>query len=230
MGAASPPFPPVRNRLSWRGQPNLHAAAPGVKSRSLALAFPLGLEIGNDQAPASFEHTSDFGKSLTLEASGQMMHHQGREHHIETLDRGRATARSPRSGNRSAGCAEPLSSGHERSALSPDQYRRRGPLRQRGSGLQSLAFRCRNPHLAPSLRAECGPGWRFFASAPATCHGTRRCRGTIPSGGKPPLRISPFVCFGRRLARSTVAVTCEQCIDRAPFRENRSFVMNILFV
>src|SRR5260370_20695350 len=63
----------------------LHSAPPGVKSRSLTLAFLLVLEIGNDQASPCFEHTGDFSESLTLEASRQMMHHQGREHHIERL-------------------------------------------------------------------------------------------------------------------------------------------------
>ena len=33
------------------GSQILHAAPPGVKSRSLALAFLLALKIGNDQAP-----------------------------------------------------------------------------------------------------------------------------------------------------------------------------------
>jgi len=61
----------------------LHAAPPGVKSRSLARSFLLALEIGNDQAPPGFEHTDDFRESLTLEISRQMMHHQGREHHID---------------------------------------------------------------------------------------------------------------------------------------------------
>src|SRR5206468_6711439 len=58
---------------------------PGVKSRSLALAFLLVLEIGDDQAPPWFEYTSDFSESLTFEGIRQMMHHQGREHHIERL-------------------------------------------------------------------------------------------------------------------------------------------------
>src|SRR3989440_4052373 len=58
-----------------------------MKSRSLALAFLLALEIGNDQAPPWFEHTSDFSESLTFEATRQMMHHQGREHHIKRLIR-----------------------------------------------------------------------------------------------------------------------------------------------
>src|SRR5260370_33652034 len=65
----------------------LHAAPPGVKSRSLARSVLLALEIGNDQAPPWFEHTSDFSESLTFEARRQMMHHQGREHHIERLIR-----------------------------------------------------------------------------------------------------------------------------------------------
>src|SRR6266571_8692379 len=67
------------------GSQILKAAPPGVKSRSLARSFLLALEIGNDQTPPWFEHTSDFSESLTLEASRQMMHHQGREHHIERL-------------------------------------------------------------------------------------------------------------------------------------------------
>ena len=67
------------------GSQILHAAPPGVKARSPALAFLLALEIGNDQAPPWFEHTGDFRESLTFEALRQMMHHQGREHHIERL-------------------------------------------------------------------------------------------------------------------------------------------------
>ncbi len=63
----------------------MHAASPGVKSHGLALAFLLALEIGNDQAPPWFEHPGDFSESPTFEASRQMMHHQGREHHIERL-------------------------------------------------------------------------------------------------------------------------------------------------
>src|SRR5262249_30888813 len=61
----------------------LNAAPAGVKSRSQARSFLLALEIGNDEAPASFEHTGDFSETLTLEVTRQMMHHQGREHHIE---------------------------------------------------------------------------------------------------------------------------------------------------
>ncbi len=68
-----------------QGSQILHTAPPGVKSRSLALAFLLALEIGNDQAPPWFEHTGDFSESLTFEAIRQMMHHQGREHYIERL-------------------------------------------------------------------------------------------------------------------------------------------------
>src|SRR5262249_39834700 len=62
-----------------------NATPPCMKARSLALAFLLGLEIGNDQVSPWFEHTSDFSESLTLEVAGQMMHHQGREHHIKRL-------------------------------------------------------------------------------------------------------------------------------------------------
>ena len=50
------------------GSQILHAAPPGVKSRSLTLAFLLALKIGNDQAPSWFEYASDFRESLTLEA------------------------------------------------------------------------------------------------------------------------------------------------------------------
>src|SRR5260370_4132843 len=67
------------------GRQILHAASPGVKARSLACSFLLALESGNDQASPWFEHTSDFSESLTFEATRQMMHHQGREHHIERL-------------------------------------------------------------------------------------------------------------------------------------------------
>src|SRR5260221_11784732 len=67
------------------GSQILKAAPPGVKARSLARSFLLALEIGNDQAPPWFEHPGDFRESLTFEARRQMMHHQGREHHIERL-------------------------------------------------------------------------------------------------------------------------------------------------
>lgn len=63
----------------------LYAAPTRVKSPGLAVAFLLGHEIGNDQTATGFEHTSDFGEPLTFEASGQMMHHQGAEHHVERL-------------------------------------------------------------------------------------------------------------------------------------------------
>src|SRR5258708_36424079 len=63
----------------------LHAAPPGVKARSPALAFLLALEIGNNQSPPWLEHPGDFSESLTFEGSRQMVHHQGREHHIERL-------------------------------------------------------------------------------------------------------------------------------------------------
>ena len=67
-------------------EPYVQSAAPsGVKSRSLALAFLLAFEIGNDQAPPWFEHAGDFRESLTLEVIRQMMRHQGTEHHIERL-------------------------------------------------------------------------------------------------------------------------------------------------
>src|SRR5947209_1441237 len=63
----------------------LHAAPPGVKACGPALAFLLALEIRNNQSPPWLEHPGDFSESLTLEGSRQMMHHQGREHHIERL-------------------------------------------------------------------------------------------------------------------------------------------------
>src|SRR5713101_4998902 len=56
-----------------------------MKARSLTRSFLLVLEISDDQAPPWFEHTSDFREPLTLEGSRQMMHHQGREHHVERL-------------------------------------------------------------------------------------------------------------------------------------------------
>ena len=61
------------------------AASASVKTSCLACSFLLALEIGNDQAPAWFEHPRNFHKSLPFEARRQMMHHQGREHHIERL-------------------------------------------------------------------------------------------------------------------------------------------------
>src|SRR5262249_10852048 len=70
-----------------QGNQFVQAAASGVKARSLAHSFLLALEIGNHQPPASFEHTSDFSETLTLEAIGQMMHHNRTEHHIECLIR-----------------------------------------------------------------------------------------------------------------------------------------------
>src|SRR5258708_12268280 len=56
-----------------------------MKARSLPRSFLLVLEISDDQAPPWFEHTSDSREPLTLEGSRQMMHHQGRQHHIERL-------------------------------------------------------------------------------------------------------------------------------------------------
>jgi len=54
-------------------------------SRRLVSASLRAREIGNDQAPAWFEHTSDFSQALPLEAGRQMMHHKRTEHHIERL-------------------------------------------------------------------------------------------------------------------------------------------------
>src|SRR6266511_2281628 len=71
----------VRDQGSQFGQ----AAAPGVKARRLARSVLLACEIGNDEAPTWFEHPRDFRESLPFEARRQMMHHQGREHHIERL-------------------------------------------------------------------------------------------------------------------------------------------------
>jgi hypothetical protein len=51
----------------------------------LAHSFLLAREIGNHHAPAWFEHSRDFRDSLHFETRRQMMHHQGREHHIERL-------------------------------------------------------------------------------------------------------------------------------------------------
>src|SRR5258708_10741265 len=78
-------FQMFKTSLLDEGCQILHAASPSVKARSLACSFLLALEIGNDQATSWFEHTSDFRESLTLEARRQMMHHQGREHHIDRL-------------------------------------------------------------------------------------------------------------------------------------------------
>src|SRR6266581_4007154 len=69
------------------GSQILYAAPPGVKARSPALAFLLALEIGDNQSPLWLEHPGDFSESLAFEARRQMMHHQGREHHIERLIR-----------------------------------------------------------------------------------------------------------------------------------------------
>ena len=49
------------------GSQILHATSTGVKARSLALAFLLGLEIGNHQSSTGFEHTGDFRESLSFE-------------------------------------------------------------------------------------------------------------------------------------------------------------------
>jgi hypothetical protein len=56
-----------------------------MKTHSTTLAFLLAFEIGNDQASTRFEHPGDFSESQTFEALRQMMHHQGREYHIECL-------------------------------------------------------------------------------------------------------------------------------------------------
>src|SRR6266700_828353 len=67
------------------GSQILYAAPSGMKARSLTRSFLLVLEISVDQSPPRFEHTGDFSESLTFEGSRQMMHHQGREHHIKCL-------------------------------------------------------------------------------------------------------------------------------------------------
>jgi hypothetical protein len=56
-----------------------------VKAYRSACSFLLALEIGDDQAPAWPEHPDDFRETLPFETRRQMMHHQGREHHIEYL-------------------------------------------------------------------------------------------------------------------------------------------------
>src|SRR6266545_6085675 len=68
-----------------QGSQLVQAAAPSVKARRLARSVLLACEIGNDEAPTWFEHPRDFRESLPFEARRQMMHHQGREHHIERL-------------------------------------------------------------------------------------------------------------------------------------------------
>jgi hypothetical protein len=72
-------------RTRDHGSQILHAAPPGMKARSLALAFFLGLEIGNDHSSPLFEHPGDFSQSLAFEGSRHMVHHQHREYHIERL-------------------------------------------------------------------------------------------------------------------------------------------------
>jgi hypothetical protein len=52
-----------------QGSQILHAAPPGVKARSPALAFLLALEIGNNQSPPWLKHPGDFSKPLTFEGS-----------------------------------------------------------------------------------------------------------------------------------------------------------------
>src|SRR5262249_9299455 len=58
-----------------------------MESRPAARSLALVGEIGDYQAPTRLEHTGDFRESLTLEASWQMVQHQGREDHIEHLIR-----------------------------------------------------------------------------------------------------------------------------------------------
>jgi hypothetical protein len=41
-------------------------------------------KIGNDEASSWLEHPRDFGESLTLERIGQMVHHEGTEHNVES--------------------------------------------------------------------------------------------------------------------------------------------------
>src|SRR5437667_12713162 len=65
------------------GDQVLYATPPSVKARSPTLAFLLALEIGYNQSPPWLEYPGDFCESLTFEARRQMMHHQGREYHIE---------------------------------------------------------------------------------------------------------------------------------------------------
>src|SRR5712692_5029076 len=78
-------FHPLETGVRDQGDQILDAAPPGVKARRSTLAVLLAREIGNDQASPWFEHPGDFSESLTFEALRQMMHHQGREHHVERL-------------------------------------------------------------------------------------------------------------------------------------------------
>src|SRR5258707_1135159 len=63
----------------------LQAKLPRAEPHRLALLLLRAFEISNHQASICLEHTSDFSKSKTLEVIWQVVHHQGREHHIEWL-------------------------------------------------------------------------------------------------------------------------------------------------
>ena len=63
----------------------MHTAPSGVKASRQTLAILLAREIGDNQTPLWFEYTGDFSQSLLFETRRQMMHHQGRKHHIERL-------------------------------------------------------------------------------------------------------------------------------------------------
>lgn len=56
-----------------------------MKARRLAASVLLTHEVGNDQAPAWLEHPGDFRQCLSFQARRQMVHHRGRQHHIERL-------------------------------------------------------------------------------------------------------------------------------------------------
>ena len=40
-------------------------------------------EVDNEQSTARFQHTADLSGALAADRSGQVMQHQGAEHHIE---------------------------------------------------------------------------------------------------------------------------------------------------
>src|SRR5712692_7690611 len=206
----------------------LHAAPPGVKSRSLTLAFLLVLEIGNDQASPWFEHTGDFSESLTLEASRQMMHHQGREHHIERLigegellDHpnleidGQVAPSRFRAGTGDLLCPRVNACDAARYANATCHFHR-----------QHARAAAHIQHLLSGLHAGQGGG-----SLPEFPHLATEHEGVAEPSHQvvapAPVEDQPFCLFGRRLARRAVAVTCERMHRSCSFQRTPLFCQSV---
>src|SRR5215208_308590 len=204
----------------YEGCQILNATSPSVKSRSLALAFLLTLEIGNDQAPPWFEHAGDFQESLTLEVIRQMMRHQSTEHHIErligeveVLDHpdpeidGQVAPSSFRAGTGDLLCARVNAEDAARCANALLDFNRQhsraaAHIQHPFSGLNAGQVGGPLPEL-PQLATE-------QEGVDEPCH-----QVVAPA----PVEDQPLCLFGRRLARFAVVVMCERMHRSCSFRE-----------